>query len=232
MIVVSEIFGPTIQGEGPSAGQTATFIRLGGCNLSCAWCDTPYSWDWSRFEPTEELTHMSVDQIVRNRAISKAPLIVITGGEPLLQARRLPELINRLTGRGRAVEIETNGTRPPIPRGLFRRDDLVFYNISPKLENSEQPLIRRRKPHILRQLARFNGARFKFVVQDEDDLAEIDQLVQTFRIPVNCVWVMPEGRSRAELDDRLGWLTTLAIERQYNVSDRLHVRLWGNVRGR
>ena len=46
MLAVSEIFGPTHQGEGPSTGRLCGFVRLARCNLSCLWCDTPYTWDW------------------------------------------------------------------------------------------------------------------------------------------------------------------------------------------
>lgn len=54
-LVVSEVFGPTFQGEGPSLGRRAGFVRLGRCNLDCSWCDTPNTWDWSRFDPAIEL---------------------------------------------------------------------------------------------------------------------------------------------------------------------------------
>ena len=46
---VAEVFGPTFQGEGPSAGRRAAFIRLSGCGVGCTWCDEPQTWDWSRF---------------------------------------------------------------------------------------------------------------------------------------------------------------------------------------
>src|SRR4029450_7825218 len=54
-LVVSEVFGPTFQGEGPSVGRRAGFVRLGRCNLDCSWCDTPYTWDWERHDPAVEL---------------------------------------------------------------------------------------------------------------------------------------------------------------------------------
>ena len=78
---ISEVFGPTLQGEGPHAGRTVQFIRLGGCNLSCSWCDTPYTWDASRFNLRQELTPMSVQEIL-DRIIPGVP-IVLSGGEPL-----------------------------------------------------------------------------------------------------------------------------------------------------
>jgi len=49
---VAELFGPTVQGEGPAAGERAAFVRLSGCPLACAWCDTPYTWDAGRFGST------------------------------------------------------------------------------------------------------------------------------------------------------------------------------------
>ena len=60
-LAVSEIFGPTLQGEGPSSGRRAMFLRLAGCNLSCSWCDTAYTWDWSRYDKKAEVTMMQVD---------------------------------------------------------------------------------------------------------------------------------------------------------------------------
>lgn len=60
-LVVSEVFGPTHQGEGPHAGQLCAFVRLMGCNLSCSWCDTPYTWDASRYDLKAEGHRMTVE---------------------------------------------------------------------------------------------------------------------------------------------------------------------------
>ena len=54
LLNVNEIFGPTIQGEGPHTGRLVGFLRLAGCNLACSWCDTPYSWDWTKYDKAEE----------------------------------------------------------------------------------------------------------------------------------------------------------------------------------
>ena len=56
LLPVSEVFGPTIQGEGPHAGRRVYFVRLGGCNLSCSWCDSAYTWDGETYDLREELT--------------------------------------------------------------------------------------------------------------------------------------------------------------------------------
>ena len=98
---VNEIFGPTIQGEGPSAGKPAVFLRLAGCNLDCAWCDTPYSWDWKRHDRKQEEKHLSVGQVAEqlgkllgaHTVPEPAPLLVVSGGEPLIQADALQSLL-------------------------------------------------------------------------------------------------------------------------------------------
>src|SRR5437588_8479601 len=114
-LLVAECFGPTFQGEGPSAGQQAMFIRLTRCNLSCPGCDTPYTWDWSRFDPAVESRRIAADELIAWCLESSTQLVVITGGEPLLQQRGLAPLVASLTHAGRRVEIETNGTRTPGP---------------------------------------------------------------------------------------------------------------------
>ena len=63
-LVISEVFGPTVQGEGPTIGRRAAFVRLGRCNLDCSWCDTPYTWDWERYDPKVELHERPVPEIV------------------------------------------------------------------------------------------------------------------------------------------------------------------------
>ena len=85
----------TIQGEGPLAGQPATFIRLGGCNLACDFCDAEF----------EDYQQMSVEELPGKVEHS---LVVITGGEPLRQ--NIGPLCEALLAAGRRVQIETNGT--------------------------------------------------------------------------------------------------------------------------
>jgi 7-carboxy-7-deazaguanine synthase len=98
---VQEVFY-TLQGEGPFSGQTAIFVRLAGCNLSCYWCDTEF--ESSTWRPSlEEL----LAKIVELRPPT-CDLIVLTGGEPFRQ--NIAPLIEALLGQGLRVQIETNGT--------------------------------------------------------------------------------------------------------------------------
>ena len=115
MYKVNEIFY-SLQGEGFHTGRAAIFVRMSGCNLHCAFCDTDYS----------AFTLQTADQIAeRVFAYSTDPktLIVLTGGEPSLQADAV--LIDALHRHGQTIAIETNGTHP-LPEGID------WVTISPK----------------------------------------------------------------------------------------------------
>ena len=100
---IIEIFS-SISGEGLRQGLPAMFIRCAGCNLNCAWCDTP--------ESHGEGTEMSIDEIVSVVSAGIPRYIIITGGEPLLQEEELKTLLVALRDAGYRIEIETNGTFP------------------------------------------------------------------------------------------------------------------------
>lgn len=224
-LVVSEVFGPTFQGEGPSVGQAAAFVRLGRCNLACSWCDTPYTWDWDRFDPAVELTTMAVDDVVARLDATGAGLVVVTGGEPLLQQHRLPPLLEALRAKGRRVEIETGGTiAPSVPDGLVDR-----WNVSPKLASSGMPAARRLRPEVLRAFAATGRAVFKFVVREPAELDEVAAVVDGCGLAP--VWIMPEGTDEATVLRRLRELAPAVVARGWNLTPRLHVLVWGDRRG-
>ena len=112
---IAETFAGTIQGEGPSAGTPAIFIRTSGCNLECRWCDTPYTWDRARFDIRPSGPAAASPNWPPGPLTYPEPLAVLTGGEPLMQQRALIPLARALAGIGKRVEIETNGTYPPRP---------------------------------------------------------------------------------------------------------------------
>ncbi len=94
----------TIQGEGYHAGKAAYFIRLGGCDVGCRWCDAKYTWNPRLYPPTP------IDTVVERAVACAAQAIVITGGEPLIYP--LGPLTAQLRERGLEIFLETSGTHP------------------------------------------------------------------------------------------------------------------------
>ena len=94
----------TIQGEGFYQGRAAYFIRLGGCDVGCVWCDVKESWDASKHP------QVNIDELVKQVKSTPAELVVVTGGEPLLH--NLTTLTNKLQAAGLQTNIETSGSSP------------------------------------------------------------------------------------------------------------------------
>lgn len=237
-LVVSEVFGPTIQGEGPSMGQRCAFVRLGRCNLTCGgpgpatWaCDTPYTWDWKGqnghfYDPAVELHIEEVGAVVTRLEGLGVDLVVISGGEPMLQRRGLPSLVDECVSRGWRVEVETNGTQRPWV-GL---EGVTQFNVSPKLANSGVGFSHRVVPEALTGLAATERAVWKFVCSTPSDLAEVERdYVGPFGLAP--VYVMPAGTEAPVVERRGRELAEAVLERGWNLTTRLHVILWGDKRG-
>lgn len=232
-LILNAIFGPTFQGEG-RLGDPCFFLRLSGCNQRCTFCDTPYTWDWTgqngvAYSPHTESYSLDVAEVYA-RLISlseqhaKIKRLVISGGEPLLQQRALLELTVLLHLAGWHTEVETAGTIMPIVE-LAKQ-----FNVSPKLANSGNPLNLRLNPAALHMFAISQRALFKFVVCTPDDLTEIDELVAAYHL--RPVYLMPEGISADDLNQRGQWVAAEALKRGYCYSPRLHIELYGNERNR
>lgn len=233
---VSEVFGPTVQGEGPSAGAVAAFIRLGGCNLTCARCDTPYTWDARRHDLRAELTPTSVDDILGK--VPDAPLVVVTGGEPLLLQRR-PDFLTLIAGLvndGRRVEVETNATIIPGP--WARTWPTVTLNASPKLHGpmSTDPEGKRLVPAALTafaDLARDGRAVWKLVVSDIPTAQAAVALTDAYDVPRARVWLMPEGTDPDTVLTHARAVADVAVAMGVSLTLRSHVLLWPtHTRGR
>ncbi len=230
-----EIFA-SLQGEGPSAGKPCAFIRLSRCNLACVWCDTAYTW---RFEGDNRphrdgvtydrrANQVALSALEAARAIDRLPprRLVVTGGEPLLQAAALAELAALLPGH--AIEVETNGTVQPHPRF----DPCVEqYTVSPKLAHSGNPAGLALLPDRLREWAAEPRAVFKFVIAAPGDVTQVLALQAGFAIAAQRIWLMPEGTDSATLRARARWLAPLCLEHGFRFSDRLHIHLYGDTRG-
>jgi 7-carboxy-7-deazaguanine synthase len=251
---VNEIFGLTVQGEGPSIGQPCAFVRLFQCNLQCTWCDTPYTWavteqkakrhrDGLLYSKDEQSIQMYPDQIAGMLERmpwpwARLPLVVISGGEPMLQQAGIVELIQNpyLRQRGVHWEIETAGTIAPTAElAALVNTELVRFNVSPKLVTSGNSFHARRKWPVLQQLASYRDTAFKFVVTREDamdELGEIEEIVVRAGIRPQNVYLMPEGTTASHVLVGMHHLVDEAIKRGYNLTTRMHTLIWGDERGR
>jgi len=223
---VAEMF-TSFQGEGPSAGQRAAFIRLSGCGVGCSWCDEPQTWDWSRFSREQESRRAEVDEACAWAVGTGAGLVVITGGEPLAQQRPLASLVCALAAAGLRVEIETSGTVVPA-RELCAA--VSMFSVSPKLANSGVPFERRIRPEALAAFAACGKAVFKFVACGTGDLGEAGEL--TARFGLAPVWIMPEGTTADRVLEGMQELAEDVLERGWNLTGRSHVLIWDGAHGR
>ena len=230
-----EIFA-SLQGEGPSAGRPVAFLRLSRCNLACQWCDTAYTWHFTGDErphrsgetydrKANQLT-LSEAQVAERIAALGQDRLVITGGEPMLQAGALATLLELLPDM--TVEIETNGTVAAPPRLDVRIDQ---YNVSPKLAHSGNPAELALLPERLDAYATDTRAFFKFVIAQPGDIEEVLALKERYRFRPGHVFLMPEGTNSATIRAREEWLAPLCIQHGFRMSDRLHIHLYGDTRG-
>jgi 7-carboxy-7-deazaguanine synthase len=220
---IAELFY-SLQGEGSLVGVPSVFIRTSGCNLRCAWCDTPYT-SWN-----PEGTELSLRQIVDEVKAHPARHVVVTGGEPMIAPEILP-LTERLRAAGFHITIETAGT-------VFHPVACDLMSISPKLSNStpegdwaERHDRLRIQPEILAELMGRYDYQLKFVIEKREDIVEARDLAATLGAERERVILMPEGTDRDILRERALWLAEVCKEEGFRFSPRLHVELYGNRRG-
>ena len=159
----------TIQGEGFHSGNPAYFIRLGGCDVGCSWCDAKYTWN--------PLSHplVATDEIVERAASFEAQAIVITGGEPLLYP--LDYLTERLHAHGLEIFLETSGSHP-----LSGEFDWIC--LSPK----------RKQPPLAEAFAA--ASELKVIIETEEDLRWAEECAA--KVGERCMLFMQPEWSRSE----------------------------------
>jgi organic radical activating enzyme len=186
----------------------------------------------------DECHEMTVEQVLEELIKlwpigSKPTIIVISGGEPMMQQTALSHLVEELHYQYCPVHIETAGTIMPMVPELLHQgfDTHDQYVVSPKLANSGNPYSKRYKPKVLRAL-RDQGAYFKFVVSGPSDFEEIDQIVKECNLDPSRIMCMPEGTHQTLLDSRARQIVDEVLKRGYGLSPRMHVMIWGDERGR
>lgn len=222
---VAEIFA-SIQGEGSWVGMPSAFVRISGCNLRCAWCDTPYA-SWQ-----PEGSMLDIAEIVTQITSYGVNHAVITGGEPML-FEPVVELASRLRSAGQTITIETAGT-------VYRELACDLMSISPKLSNSLPPAdsawrekheAARTNLEGLRSLISSYNYQLKFVASPVE-VPEIKMLLKNLgNPPADRVMLMAEGRDPAILHQKERELVPICLAEGWRLSPRFHVDIFGDTRG-
>jgi len=224
---ISEIF-ESIQGEGNNAGKSAVFLRTAECNLKCVWCDTKYTWDWKNYDYSKEVNEMSIQEVRQSLEQFRIRHLVITGGEPLMQQDDLAELLTFLKPEF-YVEVETNGTILPNNALSTLVDQ---WNVSPKTKNSGNPLEMCEVNECYTFFSKKKNCYFKYVVESEDDLIEINQFISKYSLKKDRVLLMTQAITKEEILAKENNVFTISKKNSLGFSPRLHVMKWGSQRGK
>ena len=228
---VSEFFYGTIQGEGPSIGVPAAFLRLAGCPVNCEFCDTAEVWRTAKRVKISWLIKQMKETGLAKMLDNRDQIFVITGGSPLLQQKMLAEFFKvyeTLFQRLPWVEVENECSIKP---------DLEFaryvsgWNNSPKLSNSGVPEERRYNPEAMLELLDYPCV-YKFVVKDEADWQEIEEkYIKPGYVRKHSILLMPMGATQQEYFENREKVVELAVKHGVRYSPREHIAIWDKKTG-
>lgn len=209
---VNEIF-ESLQGESSYAGSPCLFVRLTGCNLRCAWCDTKYAY--------EEGKEIQNDEIIRLINSSKTDIIEFTGGEPLLQKGELIKVISGIDG-SKTILLETNGSvsLEEIPERVVKIMDI-------KLAGSGEG-----KSFLIENLKYITKIdEIKFVLRDIFDYNEFREYYTKYQLGGKCVILVSKVKD-SEITDReiAEMIIKDGLKVKYQI--QLHKHIWNDERGR
>jgi len=238
-IRISEIFGPTIQGEGPLIGRPTVFVRTGGCDYRCTWCDTLYAvlpehrGGWTAAGPAAIMGQ--VNELAGGRPV----LVTLSGGNPALQPLQSLIALGRRDGHSFAMETQGSVAQPWFA-------DLDWLILSPKPPSSGMTTDWTVFESCIAAAGEGPRCVLKIVVFDEADYAYARAAAARCpALPVylqvgnpapmqNAGTAMPEAADLAGLLARLRWLAGRTVADSWfdaTVLPQLHVLAWGNKRG-
>jgi organic radical activating enzyme len=249
MLDITEIFGPTIQGEGKKIGTPSVFIRFGRCNFDCNGfgveyttpsgvkkfgCDSYYAVDneFKKFWTSYETSEAVITEVEKFLPLEYKPDIVITGGEPMIYWKNdeFQKLLEYYVTQGFNVTIETNGSLDMKIDKAYQKE--ILYSISVKLSNANESCKKRVNFAALKEMINNGGKSYlKFVVSqnDENIVEEIKDILSN--LPKVDVFLMPQGDSNDEIVKNSLYVIELCVKHGFKYSDRLHIRIWDNKRG-
>ena len=229
-IPVLEIFGPTFQGEGRAIGQKTMFVRTGGCDYHCAWCDSDFTWNGS-----EKPNRMTADEIIAELdRLGTYDYVTLSGGNPCLLGASMGELVTKLKARGVTLSIETQGSR-----WQTWLKDIDQVTLSPKPPSSKMTVNFETLDFIVSQLER-DQLTFKIPVFDDDDLAFAKMIQNRYQPDVLYLSAgNPEPHAAGNIVEaqlnrlRMLWETVAADPewQSVRVLPQLHTLLYDNKRG-
>ena len=202
---ITEIY-TSIQGETQYAGLPCTLVRTTGCDLRCGYCDSAFAFHGG--------TDMTLDEIMAEVARFGAPLVLLTGGEPMLQ-RELPDLARRLLAGGYRVMIETSGAHP-----LDTLPDAVVRVIDVKTPGSGES--HRNLPDLLTTLRR--GDAVKFVLCDEADYRWAVELIRGRELAGRAEVLLSPVHGRLDPKSLVAWMLRDRLPARLNL--QLHKYIW------
>jgi len=234
---VSEIFGPTIQGEGALIGQPTVFVRLGGCDYRCSWCDTLHAVDSEYRDQWIPMTAREIMEKVEALSNAQPLMISLSGGNPAIQ--NCVPLIALAHEKGYPCALETQGS---IVQGWFK--DLDVLTLSPKPPSSHMNTDWDKLTASIEAAQGKPQIALKIVIFDEADYQYAREAAA--RYPALPLYLEPGNHTPPPADDtdaaidtagimeRMHWLVDRAIEDNWHkptILPQLHVLLWGNKRG-
>ena len=210
-LVVCETFA-SLMGESTRAGLPAFFIRLTGCNLRCRYCDTAYAYEGG--------SAMTVGTLVDLARAQPHRLVLVTGGEPLLQAET-PDLLTDLLDAGCTVCLETNGSRP-----IGAVDARVHRILDVKCPGSDMA-----DHHVWANMDLLTSRdEVKFVVADRPDFTWALEVIKRFRLAERLPVLISPVFGQVALQEAAAWI--LATRLPLRLNPQLHKYIWGpEVRG-
>lgn len=237
-IPVMEIFGPTIQGEGMVIGKKTMFLRTGGCDYRCAWCDSAFTWNGEEKSIPYSATEVFNELMQKGSRNGKRNFnhVTISGGNPALVKHAIGELIELLHDEGVEVGLETQGS---VHRSWFKHIDQL--TISPKPPSSLMKTNWYRLDEIINELEQFSvNYSLKVVIFDDVDIAYAKKVHNRYpSAPFYLSVGNEDSEEGGDISNRLlkqlSWLWDKVIE-DPELNDamplpQLHTLIWANMRG-
>lgn len=212
----------SIDGEGPSSGELATFIRFQGCNLRCSWCDTIYSWDKESI--FEVLNAEEIYNYIKENGVTN---VTLTGGEPLIQ-ENINELLKILNSDDSLkIHIETNGAIDIEPFKKRHKGNNISYIVDYKLPSSN--MTNKMNSNNLNVVE--NSDVYKFVVGSNDDLQMAYELINKYELTSKCLVYLSPVSGNIDMEEIVEFMKDKKLNK-VRLQAQLHKIIWDkNARG-